>query len=257
MLPDRGGLGDSDLPACLVAMACGPPGRPLGDESDQSRPGPEAARRGRRLLDARPSPAIAGDPRQPAGLVDHAVRGQPPQGRGSPLPGPLSRGPQAAGDRRVPRPGDTRVALALGWCYKRTNRLAQAIDSLNGHSRAPRRGHAALQSGVLLEPGRQRLQGLDALTTALDLDPDLRSLIAEESDFDQLRGNPEFDRLIWPRTADLMPGGRPLHRQMTRAHSAIGGSAIRPTASATIPRPARGSVSARAGPVNLVEDPAG
>ena len=28
------------------------------------------------------------------------------------------------------RPGDTRVALALGWCYKRTNRLAQAIDSL-------------------------------------------------------------------------------------------------------------------------------
>ena len=28
------------------------------------------------------------------------------------------------------RPGDPRVALALGWCYKRTNRLAQAIDSL-------------------------------------------------------------------------------------------------------------------------------
>ncbi len=28
------------------------------------------------------------------------------------------------------RPTDTRVALALGWCYKRTNRLAQAIDSL-------------------------------------------------------------------------------------------------------------------------------
>ena len=26
------------------------------------------------------------------------------------------------------RPSDTRVALALGWCYKRTNRLAQAID---------------------------------------------------------------------------------------------------------------------------------
>src|SRR5271165_1141534 len=29
------------------------------------------------------------------------------------------------------RPGDSRVALALGWCYKRTNRLAQAIDSLD------------------------------------------------------------------------------------------------------------------------------
>ena len=29
------------------------------------------------------------------------------------------------------RPGDTGVALALGWCYKRTNRLAQAIDALD------------------------------------------------------------------------------------------------------------------------------
>ena len=29
----------------------------------------------------------------------------------------------------------------------------------------------------------------------LDLDPDLRTLIADESDFDQLRGNPEFERL--------------------------------------------------------------
>ena len=35
------------------------------------------------------------------------------------------------------RPSDTRVALALGWCYKRTNRLAQAIDSLDRALREP------------------------------------------------------------------------------------------------------------------------
>ncbi len=29
------------------------------------------------------------------------------------------------------RPGDVGVAIALGWCYKRTHRLAQAIDSLS------------------------------------------------------------------------------------------------------------------------------
>ena len=28
------------------------------------------------------------------------------------------------------RPGDVGVAIALGWCYKRTHRLAQAIDAL-------------------------------------------------------------------------------------------------------------------------------
>src|ERR1700749_5153288 len=28
------------------------------------------------------------------------------------------------------RPGDVGVAIPLGWCYKRTHRLAQAIDSL-------------------------------------------------------------------------------------------------------------------------------
>ena len=30
----------------------------------------------------------------------------------------------------------------------------------------------------------------------LELDPDLRSLIADESDFSQLRGNPDFERLV-------------------------------------------------------------
>jgi hypothetical protein len=38
-------------------------------------------------------------------------------------------------------------------------------------------------------------KALDELAIALDLDPDLRALTAEESDFDQLRGNPEFERL--------------------------------------------------------------
>jgi tetratricopeptide (TPR) repeat protein len=28
------------------------------------------------------------------------------------------------------RPAEIRVAIALGWCYKRTHRLAQAIDAL-------------------------------------------------------------------------------------------------------------------------------
>src|SRR5262245_3777689 len=102
------------------------------------------------------------------------------------------------------RPSDTRVALALGWCYKRTNRLAQAIDSLDRALREHPE-HALLHYNLACywSLAGNSSKALDALSTALELDPDLRSLIAEEQDFDHLRGNPEFDRLALgsaPRT---------------------------------------------------------
>ena len=94
------------------------------------------------------------------------------------------------------RPSDIAVAIALGWCYKRTNRLAQAIDALE---RAVRHNadepllhyNLACYWSLASNPAK----ALDALTVALDLNPDLRHLIPEESDFDRLRGNPEFERL--------------------------------------------------------------
>jgi len=95
------------------------------------------------------------------------------------------------------RPGDTRVALALGWCYKRTNRLAQAIDALQRaihvHADDPLLHYNVACYWSL---AGNCSKAVDALTFALELDPDLRSLIAEESDFDQIRGNPAFDRLV-------------------------------------------------------------
>lgn len=95
------------------------------------------------------------------------------------------------------RPGDTRVALALGWCYKRTNRLAQAIDSLERALREhPDESLLHYNLACYWSLAGNSSKAIDALATALELDPDLRSLIAEEQDFDQLRGNPEFDRLI-------------------------------------------------------------
>ncbi len=98
------------------------------------------------------------------------------------------------------RPSDTRVALALGWCYKRTNRLAQAIDSLERALRA----HAEepllhYNLACYWSLAGNITKAVNALSAALELDPELRSLIAEEADFDQLRGNPEFDRLVLGR----------------------------------------------------------
>ncbi len=94
-------------------------------------------------------------------------------------------------------PGDTRVALALGWCYKRTNRLAQAIDSLEralGDNAEEPLLHYNLACYWSLAGNIGK--AIDALGTALELEPELRNLITDEQDFDQLRGNPEFDRLL-------------------------------------------------------------
>jgi tetratricopeptide (TPR) repeat protein len=102
------------------------------------------------------------------------------------------------------KPGDVGVAIALGWCYKRTNRLAQAIDSLSRALRAnPREPllhyNLACYWSLANSPGK----ALDSLSIALDLDPDIRRMIAEEPDFDPIRGYPEFDRLVGP--AGLIP----------------------------------------------------
>src|SRR6478736_3968650 len=92
------------------------------------------------------------------------------------------------------RPDNTDVALALGWCYKRTHRLAQAIDALARAARhnpgAPGLLHYNLACYWSLAGNASK--ALDELGVALDLEPKLRNLIAEESDFDQLRGNPDF-----------------------------------------------------------------
>jgi tetratricopeptide (TPR) repeat protein len=94
------------------------------------------------------------------------------------------------------RPGDVNVAMALGWCYKRTHRLAQAIDALE---RAAQNNpeHALLHFNLACywSLAGNAAKALDVLATALELDPSLRSLIADESDFDPLRGNPDFERL--------------------------------------------------------------
>jgi tetratricopeptide (TPR) repeat protein len=94
------------------------------------------------------------------------------------------------------RPSDPRVALALGWCYKRTNRLAQAIDSLERALRDhPDESLLHYNLACYWSLAGNSSKALDALSAALDLNPELRALIAEEPDFHQLRGNPEFDRL--------------------------------------------------------------
>jgi tetratricopeptide (TPR) repeat protein len=95
------------------------------------------------------------------------------------------------------RPTDTRVALALGWCYKRTNRLAQAIDSLERALREhPENALLHYNLACYWSLAGNSSKALDELSLALEFDAELRALIANESDFQHLRGNPAFERLL-------------------------------------------------------------
>jgi tetratricopeptide (TPR) repeat protein len=95
------------------------------------------------------------------------------------------------------RPSDTGVALALGWCYKRTNRLAQAIDALDRARRHdPENPLLHYNLACYWSLAGNATKALDELSLALELDSQLRGLIADEPDFHQLRGNPRFERLV-------------------------------------------------------------
>ena len=95
------------------------------------------------------------------------------------------------------RPGHIGVAMALGWCYKRTNRLAQAIDALERAGREnPDEALLRYNLACYWSLAGDAPKAIDELASALRLDSDLRKLIAEEPDFDAIRGHPEFERLV-------------------------------------------------------------
>lgn len=94
------------------------------------------------------------------------------------------------------RPGDAAVASALGWCYKRTHRLAQAIDALERAVRDhPENALLHYNLACYWCLAGNAPKALDELAVALELEPEFRSQIPEEADFEALRGDPEFERL--------------------------------------------------------------
>ena len=95
------------------------------------------------------------------------------------------------------RPGDVSVAVALGWCYKRTQRLAQAIDALGRAARhQPREPLLHYNLACYWALAANPTQALAALARALELAPNLRDQVPREADFDSLRGLPEFARIV-------------------------------------------------------------
>lgn len=87
--------------------------------------------------------------------------------------------------------------LALGWCYKRTGRLEMAIESLQTAVELDSEcaiAHYNLACYCALN--RSVDLALMHLSFALDLNPEYREHIANESDFDAIRENPRFASIV-------------------------------------------------------------
>ena len=106
--------------------------------------------------------------------------------------GPLRRAIRTGGDDP-----NVHVHLALAWCYKRTDRLDRAIETLEDALRLDPT-EAILYYNLACYwslSGNARL-AIGYLSESFDLDPKYRELVAEEEDFAPIRKDPAFQSLV-------------------------------------------------------------
>ncbi len=93
-------------------------------------------------------------------------------------------------------PFNVPVWLALGWCYKRMNRLDLAIESLEEASEVDSE-QAIIQYNLACywSLAGNVDQAVFYLSRAFDIDINFRNLVSGESDFDPIRSEDEFRML--------------------------------------------------------------
>jgi tetratricopeptide (TPR) repeat protein len=89
------------------------------------------------------------------------------------------------------------IYLSLGWCYKRTKRLDLAIESLQKALEIdPSAAILHYNLACYWSLAGNKRTALDFLSEALRRDPDFRESAVNETDFDPIRGDPEFQSLL-------------------------------------------------------------
>jgi tetratricopeptide (TPR) repeat protein len=94
-------------------------------------------------------------------------------------------------------PADAAVALAQAWCYRQLGRHDEAVRVLervelaNAHEPLIHYALACARSAAGNVP-----LALDSLSLAIELEPALRDSIAEEPDFEAIRGEEDYARLV-------------------------------------------------------------
>ena len=93
-------------------------------------------------------------------------------------------------------PRDVRISLALGWCQKRTGRIDLAVQTMErAVALHPADALIHYNLACYLSLAGEKHQALSHLSQAFAIDPSYRLLIDEESDFDPLRSDPDFQAL--------------------------------------------------------------
>lgn len=93
-------------------------------------------------------------------------------------------------------PENLHIWLALGWCYKRSDRLDMAIESLQ-EAIAAKPGTAIVHYNLACywSLAHNVEAALSHLAIAFELDPDYKDLVHKEHDFDPIRNDPSFRQL--------------------------------------------------------------
>lgn len=90
-------------------------------------------------------------------------------------------------------PDDVSVLLGMAWCYKRIGRLPKAIEMTErAHQASPQEPIILYNLACYFALAENKPQALSWLGRALRMEPSLRKLISEESDFDALREDSDF-----------------------------------------------------------------
>jgi Flp pilus assembly protein TadD len=93
-------------------------------------------------------------------------------------------------------PSNIPMWLALGWCQKRAGHLDAAIHALE-RARDVDPSEAVIHYNLACyhSLARRKHDALLCLSRALELQPEMRDSIGDESDFDPLRSDPDFQAL--------------------------------------------------------------
>ena len=90
-------------------------------------------------------------------------------------------------------PNSVTVLMGMGWCYKRIGQLPRAINALKRAYRVdPDEPVVLYNLSCYFALAGDKQQALSWLGRALRMESSLRNLISDESDFDQLRDDPDF-----------------------------------------------------------------
>lgn len=104
------------------------------------------------------------------------------------------------------KPDEVPLLMGIAWCYKRTDRLPQAIEAMErAYQVSPMEAVVLYNLACYWALAGNKTQALSWLGRALRMDQELRKQIADEHDFDPLRDDPDFALIVGDKSSE-QPG---------------------------------------------------